>query len=82
MKRIGTATKKRKNLKLSGCVDTKKHLFIAVKIYKSSIHDSKDFKPLILKVKKTEQYPRIYGRLRKKLSKDFPEKKVSPKKHY
>jgi len=53
MKRIGTATKKRKNLKLSGCVDTKKHLFLAVKIRKSSAHDSKDFKPLILKTKKT-----------------------------
>jgi len=53
MKRIGTATKKRKNLKLSGCVDTQKHLFLAVKIHKSNIHDSKDFKPLILKVKET-----------------------------
>jgi hypothetical protein len=53
MKRIGTATKKRKNLKLSGCVDTKKHLFLAVKIRKSNAHDSKDFKPLILKTKKT-----------------------------
>lgn len=53
MKRIGTATKKRKNLKLSGCVDTKEHLFLAVKIRKSNAHDSKDFKPLILKTKKT-----------------------------
>lgn len=53
MKRIGTATKKRKNLKLSGCVDTKKHLFLAVKIRKSNAHDSKDFKLLILKTKKT-----------------------------
>jgi hypothetical protein len=55
MKRIGTATKKRKNLKLSGCVDTKKHLFLAVKIRKSNVHDSKDFKPLILKTKKTRK---------------------------
>ncbi len=53
MKRIGTATKKRKNMKLSGCADTKKHLFLAVKIRKSNAHDSKDFKPLILKTKKT-----------------------------
>jgi hypothetical protein len=53
MKRIGTATKKRKNLKLSGCVDTKEHLFLAVKIRKSNTHDSRDFKPLILKTKKT-----------------------------
>jgi hypothetical protein len=53
MKRIGTATKKRKNLKLSGCVDTQKHLFLAVKIRKSNTHDSRDFRPLILKVKKT-----------------------------
>lgn len=53
MKRIGTAMKKRKSLKLSGCVDTKKHLFLAVQIRKSNAHDSKDFKPLILKVKET-----------------------------
>jgi len=112
MKRIGTATKKRKNLKLSGCVDTKKHLFLAVKIHKSNIHDSKDFKPLILKAKetgkkiifnsadkaydceelhefceeqgfvnivplrkKTKQFHRIHGRLRKRLARNFPEKK-------
>jgi hypothetical protein len=53
MKRIGTAMKKRKNLKLSSCVDTKKHLFLSVKIRKSNAHDSKDFKPLILKAKET-----------------------------
>jgi len=53
MKRIGTATKRRKNLKLSGCVDTQKHLFLAVNVRKSNAHDSKDFKPLILKVKET-----------------------------
>lgn len=112
MKRIGTATKKRKNLKLSGCVDTKKHLFLAVKIHKSNVHDSKDFKPLILKTKKigkkiifnsadkaydseelhefseengfenivplrkkTKQIYRIHGKHRKKLARNFPEKK-------
>lgn len=112
MKRIGTATKKRKNLKLSGCVDTKKHLFLAVKIRKSNAHDSKDFKPLILKTKrtgkkiifntadkaydseelhkfseengfenivplrkKTKQFHRIHGEHRKKLARNFPEKK-------
>jgi len=55
MKRIGTATKRRKTLKLSGCVDTKKHLFLAVQIRKSNAHDSQDFKPLILKVKATKK---------------------------
>lgn len=53
MKRIGTAKKKRKNLKLSGCADTKKHLFLAVKVRKSSAHDSRDFKALVLKTQKT-----------------------------
>ena len=112
MKRIGTAMKKRKNLKLSGCVDTKKHLFLAIKIRKSNAHDSKDFKPLILKTKKTgkkiifnsadkaydseelhefseengfenivplrkktKQFYRIHGAHRKRLSRNFPEKK-------
>lgn len=112
MKRIGTATKKRKNLKLSGCADTQKHLFLAVKIRKSNAHDSKDFKSLILKTKKTgkiikfnssdkaydseelhefseengfenivplrkktKQIYRIHGRHRKKLARNFPEKK-------
>lgn len=112
MKRIGTATKKRKNLKLSGCVDTQKHLFLAVKIRKSNAHDSRDFKPLILKTKKTGKIIRfnsadkaydseelhefseengfenivpvrdtkkrgnkIHGRLRKKLARNFPERK-------
>ena len=32
---------------------SKKHLFLAVKIHKSNIHDSQDFKPLIFKVKET-----------------------------
>lgn len=112
MKRIGTATKKRKNLKLSGCADTKKHLFLAIKIRKSNAHDSKDFKPLILKTKKTgkkikfnssdkaydseelhefseengfenivplrkktKQFYRIHGKHRKRLARNFPEKK-------
>lgn len=112
MKRIGTATKIRKNMKLSGCVDTRKHLFLAVKIRKSKAHDSRDFKPLILKVKKTgkkiifnsadkaydseelhkfseengfenivpvrnrkKRGDKVHGRHRKRLDKDFPEKK-------
>ena len=112
MKRIGTATKIRKNLKLSGCADTKKHLFLAVKIRKSNAHDSRDFKPLILKTKKTgkiikfnssdkaydseelhqfseengfenivpvrdfkKRGNKVHGRHRKKLARNFPEKK-------
>lgn len=51
LKRLGLATKKRKNLKLSGCADTDKHLFTAVKIRKSTRHDSIDYKPLIIKTK-------------------------------
>lgn len=112
MKRIGTAMKKRKNLKLSCCADTKKHLFLSVQIRKSYAHDSKDFKPLVLKAKetgkrivfnsadkaydseelhefaeengfvnivplrkKTKQFHRIHGKNRKKLARNFPEKK-------
>lgn len=52
LKRLGIATKKRKNLKLSGCADTDKHLFTAVKIRKNTRHDSIDYKPLIIKTKK------------------------------
>jgi len=52
LKRLGLATKKRKNLKLSGCVETRKHLFLSVKIRKRNRHDSVDFKPLIRKAKK------------------------------
>jgi len=52
MKRIGTATKKRKNIKLSCCAETRKHLFLSVKIRKKNRHDSIDFKPLIKKAKK------------------------------
>lgn len=52
LKRLGIATKKRKNIKLSGCADTDKHLFTAVKVRKSTRHDSIDYKPLIIKTKK------------------------------
>lgn len=52
LKRLGLATKKRKNLKLSGCADTDNHLFTAVKVRKSLRHDSIDYKPLIIKTKK------------------------------
>lgn len=55
LKRLGLATKKRKNLKLSGCVDTDKHLFTAVKMRKNSRHDSIDYKPLIIKTKKNTE---------------------------
>lgn len=112
MERIGTATRKRKNLKVSGCADTQKHLFTAIKIHKSSIHDSRDFKPLVRTTKKTgkkiktnssdkaydseelhefaekegfvnivplrkktKQLYRIHGKHRKRLARNFPEKK-------
>lgn len=52
LKRLGLATKKRKNIKLSGCVETSKHLFLSVKIRKKNRHDNIDFKPLIKKAKK------------------------------
>lgn len=52
LKRLGLATKKRKNLKLSGCVETNKHLFLSVKIRKKNRHDNVDFKPLMRKAKK------------------------------
>lgn len=52
LKRLGLSTKKRKNIKLSGCADTDKHLFTAVKIRKGNRHDSVDYKPLIIKTKK------------------------------
>lgn len=55
LKRLGLATKKRKNLKLSGCADTDKHLFTAVKMRKNSRHDSIDYKPLIIKTKKNTE---------------------------
>src|SRR3989338_8801798 len=45
-------TKKRKNIKLSCCAETRKHLFLSVKIRKKNRHDSIDFKPLIKKAKK------------------------------
>lgn len=55
LKRLGIATKKRKNLKLSGCVDTKKHLFLSVRIRKKNRHDNIDYKSLMKKAKKTRK---------------------------
>ena len=55
LKRLGIATKKRKNLKLSGCADTKKHLFLSVRIRKKNRHDNVDYKPLMKKAKKTKK---------------------------
>jgi len=52
LKRLGLSTKKRKNLKLSGCADIKKQLFTSVKIRKKNRHDNIDFKLLIRKSKK------------------------------
>jgi len=52
LKRLGLATKKRKNLKLSGCAETSKHLFLSAKIRKKNRHDNIDFKPLMKKAKK------------------------------
>lgn len=52
LKRLGIATKKRRNLKLSGCVETNKHLFLSTRIRKKHRHDNIDFKVLIKKAKK------------------------------
>jgi len=52
LKRLGKASKTRKSLKLSGCVDTDKHLFLSAKIRKSKRHDNLDFKAIIKKAKK------------------------------
>ncbi|MFW6173661.1 MAG: transposase [Elusimicrobiota bacterium] len=52
LKRLGLATKKRKNMKLGGCVETNKHLFLSVKIRKKNRHDNIDYKPLMKKAKK------------------------------
>lgn len=52
LKRLGLSTKKRKNMKLSGCAETSKHLFLSVKIRKKNRHDNVDFKPLIKRAKK------------------------------
>lgn len=49
LKRLGLSTKKRKNLKLSAMVDTSKHIFLAIKPRKGTVHDNKDFKPLVTK---------------------------------
>jgi len=52
LKRLGISTKKRKNLKLSGCADINKQLFTSVKIRKKNRHDNIDFQILIKKTKK------------------------------
>lgn len=52
LKRCGLSTKKRKNLKLSGCADVNKQLFTSVKIRKKNRHDNIDFCVLIRKTKK------------------------------
>jgi hypothetical protein len=52
LKRLGLATKKRKNMKLSGCAETSKHLFLSAKIRKKNRHDNIDFRPLMKKAKK------------------------------
>jgi len=52
LKRKGIASKQRKSLKLSGCADTDKHLFLSAKIRKSKRHDNVDFKIIIKKAKK------------------------------
>jgi len=52
LKRLGLATKKRKNIKFSGCAETNKHIFLSTKIRKKNRHDNLDFKPLIKKAKK------------------------------
>ena len=52
LKRLGLATKKRKNLKVGGCVETTKHLFLSVKLRKKNRHDNIDYKPLMKKAKK------------------------------
>ena len=52
LKRLGKASKTRKSLKLSGCADIDKHLFLAAKIRKSKRHDNIDFKVVMKKAKK------------------------------
>ena len=52
LKRLGRASKQRKSLKCSGCVDTDKHLFLSSKLRKSRRHDNVDFQIVIKKAKK------------------------------
>ena len=52
LKRLGLATKKRKNMKFSGCAETSKHLFLSAKIRKKNRHDNIDFKFLMKKAKR------------------------------
>lgn len=54
LKRLGLATKVRKNIKLSGCAETRNHLFLSVKIRKKNRHDNIDFKQLIKKANNSE----------------------------
>lgn len=55
LKRMGIASREHKNLKLSGCADTDKHLFLSAKIRKSKRHDNVDFKIVIKKAKKNSR---------------------------
>lgn len=52
LNRLGKASKQRKSLKLSGCADTDKHIFLSAKIRKNKRHDNVDFKIVIKKAKK------------------------------
>ena len=52
LKQAGKISKTRKSLKLSGCADTDKHLFLSTKIRKSKAHDNKDFIPLVKRAAK------------------------------
>jgi len=52
LQRLGKASKTKKSLKLSGCADTDKHLFLSAVIRKSKRHDNIDFKLVIKKAKK------------------------------
>jgi len=55
LKRLGKASKQRKSLKLSGCAETDKHLFLSAKIRKSKRHDNVDFEIIIKKAKKNSK---------------------------
>lgn len=57
LKRLGRASKTRKSLKLSGCADTDKHLFLSAKLRKSRRHDNVDFKIIIKKAKRNTKKP-------------------------
>ena len=57
LQRLGKASKTKKSLKLSGCADTDKHLFLSAVIRKSKRHDNIDFKLVIKKAKKNTKKP-------------------------